>query len=177
MNDEIERNLPLVSYILNKYFHRWDEDMFQIGCIGLIKGVRTYDKTKQTNKSTYYGKCIQNEVGAYMRRDNTKKRGKDCTTVSLSEPITSECLYLEDLMESKDNVEEIIYKNEQLRWLEEHIKLLSDNEQYVLIHYYGLYNNKPKTQCEIAQDLFTTQVNVCRTITKSINKLKGMSEN
>ena len=176
MNNEVEKNLPLVSYVLNKYFHRWDEDMFQVGCIGLIKGVKTYDKSKNTNKSTYYSKCIRNEIGGYMRLGNTRKRGKDFTTVSLSEPITNENLYLEDIMESDDNVEDVIYKNEELMWLEEHIKLLNEKEQYVLTHYYGLFKNKPKTQCEIAIELNTTQVCVCRTITKSINKLKGMKE-
>ena len=176
MNNEVEKNLPLVSHVLNKYFHKWDEDMFQTGCLGLIRAVQTYDPTKSTCRSTYYVSCIKNEIGKEIRYSNRKKRGREFTTISLNEPIGEENLSVIDTIESTETTEEIIEKKEELIWLEKHILLLSELEQKVLINYYGLYKNKRKTQIEIATMLNTSQVNICRIVKRSIEKLKGMKE-
>lgn len=56
----IVENMPLVRVIIKKYFPNYtrDDDIFQIGCIGLIKSVDTYDFNRGSAFSTYAGRCI-----------------------------------------------------------------------------------------------------------------------
>ena len=48
-------NLKLVLSILRKYQNRCDnmDDLFQIGCIGLIKAIDNFDLTQGVQFSTY----------------------------------------------------------------------------------------------------------------------------
>ena len=43
----VEHNIALVKSIVKKYLNRGTEydDLFQIGCVGLIKAVRNYDES------------------------------------------------------------------------------------------------------------------------------------
>ena len=54
-NTLIEGNLKLVLSILKKYQNRCDnlDDLFQIGCIGLIKAIDNFDLTQGVQFSTY----------------------------------------------------------------------------------------------------------------------------
>lgn len=56
----IEKNLRLVAYIARKY-NVGDKDMddlISIGTIGLIKGIDTFDDTKNIRLATYAARCI-----------------------------------------------------------------------------------------------------------------------
>lgn len=57
----IERNLRLVAYIAKKY-NMGDKDMddlISIGTIGLIKGIDSFDETKNIRLATYAARCIE----------------------------------------------------------------------------------------------------------------------
>ena len=56
----IERNLRLVAHIVKKYQTVCDdtEDLLSIGTIGLIKGIDTFDDTKNIRLATYAARCI-----------------------------------------------------------------------------------------------------------------------
>ncbi len=51
----VEGNLKLVLSILKKYNNRTDNmnDLFQIGCIGLIKAIDNFDLSHEVKFSTY----------------------------------------------------------------------------------------------------------------------------
>ena len=53
--DLINGNLKLVLSILKKYNNRTDnmDDLFQIGCIGLIKAIDNFDLSHEVKFSTY----------------------------------------------------------------------------------------------------------------------------
>ena len=79
----VERNLRLVVHIVKKYQNA-DEDMedfISIGCIGLIKAIRTFDE-KKGRLATYACRCIENELLMFLR--GKKKSSRE---VSLFEPI------------------------------------------------------------------------------------------
>lgn len=67
----IRDNIRFVYYIVNKLSHvpqgEYDEYV-QIGSLGLLKAVQTYDTEKKAAFSTYAGKCIQNELYMVFRR-------------------------------------------------------------------------------------------------------------
>ena len=60
----IEKNLRLVAYIAKKY-NMGDKDMddlISIGTIGLIKGIDTFDDTKNIRLATYAARCIDKSL-------------------------------------------------------------------------------------------------------------------
>ena len=82
----IEHNLRLVSHIVGKYARMGlGDDLFSIGCIGLIKAADTFSPEKKIRFSSYAAKCVQNEILMVLRAG--KKSARD---VSLSDPIESD---------------------------------------------------------------------------------------
>ena len=73
--DLVNGNLKLVLSILKKYNNRCDnmDDLFQIGCIGLIKAIDNFDLSFDVKFSTYAVPMIIGEVKRYLR-DNTSVR-------------------------------------------------------------------------------------------------------
>lgn len=73
MNAEREKlimdNLNLVRIVINKTFkHCKDqEDLFQVGCVGLIKAINNYDDSKGVQLSTFAYTYIQGEIKRYLR--------------------------------------------------------------------------------------------------------------
>lgn len=77
----IEKNLRLVAYIVKKYntSDRELEDLISIGTIGLIKGVDSFDGSKNIRLATYCARCIENEILMNIRTE--KKDIKKCLSV------------------------------------------------------------------------------------------------
>ena len=74
-DDIINGNLKLVLSIL-KSFNKSDEnkdDLFQIGCVGLLKAVDNFDPSFGVKFSTYCVPMIQGEIRRYIR-DNSSVR-------------------------------------------------------------------------------------------------------
>ena len=67
----VEHNIALVKSIVKKYLNRGTEydDLFQIGCVGLIKAVRNYDESFGVRFSTYAVPMIAGEVKRFLRDD------------------------------------------------------------------------------------------------------------
>jgi len=71
----IEGNLRLVLSVIQKFTGRGEnpDDLFQVGCIGLVKAVENFDETKQVRFSTYGVPMIAGEIRRYLR-DNAPIR-------------------------------------------------------------------------------------------------------
>ena len=71
----IEGNLRLVLSVIQRFDKRGEspDDLFQVGCIGLIKAINNFDPTKQVKFSTYGVPMIAGEVRRYLR-DNSAIR-------------------------------------------------------------------------------------------------------
>lgn len=68
----IEGNLRLVLSVIQRFDKRGEnpDDLFQVGCIGLIKAISNFDPGKQVRFSTYGVPMIAGEVRRYLR-DNS----------------------------------------------------------------------------------------------------------
>lgn len=68
----IQGNLRLVLSVIHKFSNRGEnvDDLFQVGCIGLIKAISNFDPDKQVRFSTYGVPMIAGEVRRYLR-DNS----------------------------------------------------------------------------------------------------------
>ncbi len=71
----IEGNLRLVLAVIQRFDKRGEcpDDLFQVGCIGLIKAISNFDPTKNVRFSTYGVPMIAGEVRRYLR-DNSAIR-------------------------------------------------------------------------------------------------------
>ncbi len=71
----IEGNLRLVLSVIQRFDKRGEnpDDLFQVGCIGLIKAISNFDPAKQVRFSTYGVPMIAGEVRRYLR-DNSAIR-------------------------------------------------------------------------------------------------------
>ncbi len=71
----IEGNLRLVLSVIQRFDKRGEnpDDLFQVGCIGLMKAIANFDPTKNVRFSTYGVPMIAGEVRRYLR-DNSAIR-------------------------------------------------------------------------------------------------------
>ena len=71
----IEGNLRLVLSVIQRFEKRGEspDDLFQVGCIGLMKAISNFDPTKGVRFSTYGVPMIAGEVRRYLR-DNSAIR-------------------------------------------------------------------------------------------------------
>ena len=69
----IKGNLRLVLSVIQRFSgnHENLDDLFQIGCIGLIKAIDNFDSTQNVKFSTYAVPMILGEVRRYLRDNNT----------------------------------------------------------------------------------------------------------
>ena len=69
----ISGNLRLVLSVIQSFAGRGEnpDDLFQVGCIGLIKAVDNFDTTLDVKFSTYAVPMILGEIRRYLRDNNT----------------------------------------------------------------------------------------------------------
>ncbi|MBR3198963.1 MAG: SigB/SigF/SigG family RNA polymerase sigma factor [Bacilli bacterium] len=69
----VNGNLKLVLSILKSFIGRCDnmDDLFQVGCIGLIKAIDNFDLSHDVKFSTYAVPMILGEVKRYLRDNNS----------------------------------------------------------------------------------------------------------
>ncbi len=69
----INGNLRLVLSVIQRFTNRGEnpDDLFQVGCIGLMKAIDNFDITQQVRFSTYGVPMIIGEIRRYLRDNNT----------------------------------------------------------------------------------------------------------
>ena len=69
----IKGNLRLVLSVIKRFSgnHENTDDLFQIGCIGLIKSIDNFDPTMNVKFSTYAVPMIIGEIRRYLRDNNS----------------------------------------------------------------------------------------------------------
>ena len=74
-NALINGNLRLVLSVVKRFWGRGEnpDDLFQIGCIGLIKSIDNFDVTQNVKFSTYAVPMIIGEIRRYLRDNNSLK--------------------------------------------------------------------------------------------------------
>ena len=114
-NQIVQLNLPLVTTVLKKY-KPYNEDQFQIGCLGLIKAADTYEIIREVPFANYACFVIERElhIGYNKRMESFEEQNKD------------KCVYL-DASAEFDNGDEVtneslIADTEAERYMEQFIE-------------------------------------------------------
>lgn len=170
----IERNLRLVAHVSKKYASTNidQDDLISIGTIGLIKGINSFDASKNIRLATYAARCIENEILMFLRSSKKTKsevylnepigKDKDDNEVTLLEVLETDARSIEDEIDIKLKVGKL-YKIMK--------KVLKEREKMILELRFGLGGRKPKTQNEIANMMGISRSYVSRIETKAIHKL------
>lgn len=69
----INGNLRLVLSVIKRFYGRGEnlDDLFQVGCIGLIKAINNFDMSQNVQFSTYAVPMIVGEIRRYLRDNNS----------------------------------------------------------------------------------------------------------
>lgn len=94
----VSGNLKLVLSILNKFSKHVDnmDDLFQIGCIGLLKAIDNFDLSYGVKFSTYCVPMIQGEVKRYLRDNNSIRVSRSVKDLAYKALKLKEELTMED---------------------------------------------------------------------------------
>lgn len=171
----IKHNLRLVAHIVKKYYSgsSCQDDLVSIGTVGLIKGIDTFNSKKGAKFATYASKCIQNEILMYFR--SQKKLSNE---VSLNETIDSDKdgnpLTYSDIICCDDTIaEEIESKIYTKKAIEVINSGLTQRERKIIVLRYGLNNQKPLTQMQIAAMLNISRSYVSRIEKAALEKIRA----
>lgn len=169
----IEHNLRLVSHIVSKYARSGcGDDLFSIGCIGLIKAVETFSPEKKIRFSSYAAKCVTNEILMHFR--SLKKNSND---VSINDPIETDRdgnpLTLFDLIADETDIAEAVDLKMDSEKLHELVRsTLSPRERMIITLRYGLTGDRPQTQLEVSEKLGISRSYVSRIEKKALERLR-----
>ena len=176
----IERNLRLVVHIARKYkAHGRDlDDLIQIGSLGLIKAVSTYEEGRGKSFASYAGRCVENEILMSIRAER-KRRGE----VSLEEPVGVDRdgneLTLADVLGSD---EDAVFGETERRISAERLRcavdaLPDERERGIMILRFGLDGGEPLPQREVGRLMGISRSYVSRIEKKAVSRLKTELEN
>lgn len=103
----IKGNLRLVLSVIKRFSNSNEnaDDLFQIGCIGLIKAIDNFDTTLDVKFSTYAVPMIIGEIRRYLRDNNSIRVSRSLRDIAYKAIYAKERMVKEELKEP--TVEEI----------------------------------------------------------------------
>lgn len=106
----IKGNLRLVLSVIRRFQNSNEnaDDLFQIGCIGLIKAIDNFDTTLQVKFSTYAVPMIIGEIRRYLRDNNSIRVSRSLRDIAYKAIYTKEALMKQS--EKEPTLEEIAEK-------------------------------------------------------------------
>jgi len=106
----ISGNLRLVLSVVQKFANRGEvmDDLFQVGCIGLIKAIDNFDPNQEVKFSTYGVPMIIGEIRRYLRDNNSIRVSRSMRDMAYKAMQAKEHLTAQNLKEP--TVEEIAHE-------------------------------------------------------------------
>lgn len=94
----IQGNLRLVLSVIHRFNNRGEnvDDLFQVGCIGLIKALDNFDLSQNVKFSTYAVPMIIGEIRRYLRDNNAIRVSRSLRDIAYKALIVKDKLMLEN---------------------------------------------------------------------------------
>ena len=107
LDDLVNGNLRLVLSVIQRFHGRGEnpDDLFQVGCIGLIKAIRNFNIDLEVKFSTYAVPMIIGEIRRYLRDNNAIRISRSMRDTAYRAMQTKERLTAE--RQAEPTVEEI----------------------------------------------------------------------
>ena len=149
----IKGNLRLVLSVIKRFGNSSEnaDDLFQIGCIGLMKAIDNFDTTLMVRFSTYAVPMIMGEIRRYLRDNSSIRVSRSLKDTAYK----GDTLYVMDQISDKKNKEDYWLENLSLQ---EAMNRLGERERHIIdMRFY-----EGKTQMEVAQEIGISQAQVSR---------------
>ena len=90
----IKGNLRLVLSVIQRFNNRGEnvDDLFQVGCIGLMKSIDNFDLSQNVKFSTYAVPMILGEIKRYLRDDGMVKVSRSLKQLAIKVKMQGEAL-------------------------------------------------------------------------------------
>ena len=175
----INGNLRLVLSVIQRFAGRGEnpDDLFQVGCIGLIKSIDNFDVTQKVRFSTYAVPMIIGEIRRYLRDNNSIRVSRSIkdtaykamqvkVVMALESTVSPISLYDPVYSDGGDTIyvlDQVGDNNDDRNWLDEialkeSIKNLNEREKHIL----SLRFMQGKTQMEVSEEIGISQAQVSR---------------
>ena len=185
MEKLIEDNKNLI-YSIAHYFKNYQskEDLYQVGCVGLLKAYKNYDPNNNTKFSTYAFSYILGEMRQYVRMDKgikisrkisklnlkiekcyillAQKLMRKPTNKEISEFLGIDEYLIEESLKSANPLMSLLSLKEELQ------KLDATSKEIINLRYFN-----DLTQQEVANILGISQVQVSRNEHKVLRKIRN----
>ncbi len=111
----VNGNLRLVLSVVQRFTNRGEnlDDLFQVGCIGLIKAIDNFDLSQQVRFSTYAVPMIIGEIRRYLRDNNSVRVSRSLRDTAYKAMQAKERLTLK--LDREPTIEEISVELEMPR--------------------------------------------------------------
>lgn len=111
----IKGNLRLVLSIIKRFYGKGEnlDDLFQVGCVGLIKSIDNFDMNQNVQFSTYAVPMIIGEIKRYLRDNNSIRVSRSVRDLAYRTLAIKERIYKEEQREA--TIEEIAKELETSR--------------------------------------------------------------
>ena len=160
----IQGNLRLVLSVVQKFAGRGEnlDDLFQVGCIGLIKAIDNFDPGLKVRFSTYGVPMILGEIRRFLR-DNTPMR----VSRSVREPAYTDG---DDTLAIMDRVQEASCEESWISdiMFKDTVQALTPRERRII----ALRYLSGQTQMQVAQAIGISQAQVSRLEKCALNHIK-----
>ena len=170
----VEHNLRLVAHIVKKYYAQTgdQDDLISIGTIGLIKGISTFKSDKNVRLATYASRCIENEILMHFRAQK-KLQGEVSLSDTMENGGDGNSLSLMDVIAVDDNMLEDLDTRDACRRVRQCVgECLNPRERAIITLRYGLDDQPPRTQREVAARCGISRSYVSRIEKRALAKLE-----
>ncbi|WP_022931846.1 sigma-70 family RNA polymerase sigma factor [Treponema bryantii] len=148
-----------------------DEDLVQIGLIGLIEAVDKFDFEKGFRIITYAKNWIRKEI---MDAAGKSLKNPACPINRKNDPDFDEEAFLSSLCDnSKNSVEEECINNEMIGNMKKALTSLSSKEADILTRHYGLNYKEPQAFSEIAESYGLSKARIHQLEQAALSTLKN----
>ena len=164
-----QRNKNLIYFVLKRHnLLILEDDLYDIGAIGLVKGINNFDNTKGFKESPYLYACIFNEIRRYVDSTNAQKRKLENRTLNLEMAISDD-MQLKDIIYDKSvDIEEAVIRNETINMVRNAVNSLKPRYREIINKYFF----EDKTLEEIAGEFNVTREAIRQSRDRAICSLK-----
>jgi len=107
----VNGNLRLVLSVIQRFNNRGEfvDDLFQVGCIGLMKAIDNFDLSQNVKFSTYAVPMIIGEIRRYLRDNNPIRVSRSLRDIAYK------ALQVRDSLTNQNSREPTIYEISEVR--------------------------------------------------------------
>ncbi len=137
-----------------------------------MKAIETFKPEKKIKLATYASRCIENEILMYLRRTTRQK-----LEVSFDEPLNvdwdgNELLLSDILGTDPDIVSRELEDSAERELLHKALDMLTDRERDIIELRFGLKDEHPQTQKQVADAMGISQSYISRIEKRIMKRLK-----